>query len=167
MKAKRSNIPTNANVVGSHVVYSRKSTGVVKARLCPWGHRDKEKGYLRSGAPCMNFKIFRLVLSIAAEHHCSIGQMDVKAAFLQAKDFHKDVYVKPSKEEHGSETYWKITAAAYGLTESGRLWYLTSDSALMEVYGLRKSQYENTLYFEKNGQGYSKFNLVTLVDNYI
>ena len=55
------------------------------------GPRDDEKGYIRSDPPCMNFEIFRLVLSIAAENHWPIGQMDVKAAFLQAKGFHRDI----------------------------------------------------------------------------
>lgn len=163
----RSDIPKNSNIIASHVVYRRKSTGVVKARICPWGHRDVEKDYLRSDAPCMNFETFRLVLSIAAEKHWQIGQMDVKAAYLQAQGFNRDIYVKPPKEENDSDRYWKLTAAAYGLTESGRLWYLTSDSALTEVYGLSKSKYENTLYFKKSSEGNLVFLLVTQVDNYI
>lgn len=42
---------------------------------------------------------------------------------------------------------WKLTAAAYGLVYSGRLWYLTSDSCLTEKFGLTKFKFEPTLYF--------------------
>lgn len=42
---------------------------------------------------------------------------------------------------------WRLTAGAYGLADSSRLWYLTSDIALINVFRLTLSKFEPTLYF--------------------
>eukprot|EP00171_Calliarthron_tuberculosum_P001417 IDg1417t1 len=160
-------VPQGSNVIGSHVVYRRKNTGVVKGRIVPWGHRDCDKDMLRCDAPCMNFEVFRLILSFAAERKWTLGEMDVKAAYLQAKGFERDIYVHPPREEQSRGVLWKLTAAAYGLADSGRLWYLTSDAALTSEFGLTKSKYEPTLYYRKNAEGDLAFVLATQVDNYV
>ncbi len=63
------------------------------------------------------------------------------------------------KEEEQPDVLWKLTAAAYGLADSGRLWYLTSDTALTDEHGLKKSKLEPTLYYRKatavNSRSYS------------
>ena len=69
----------------AHVVYKRKLDGSAKARIVPWGHRDRDKDYLRGDAPCISFEVVRIILSLAAENQWDIGQMDILAAFLQAK----------------------------------------------------------------------------------
>eukprot|EP00171_Calliarthron_tuberculosum_P018277 IDg18277t1 len=146
----RDSIPTGANVIGSHVIYRRKSTGLVKARIVPWGHRDVEKEFLRTDAPCMNLEVFRLVLSLAAEFKWILGEMDIKAAYLQAKGFERTIYVRPPKEVQCRDYLWQLTAAAYGLADSGRLWYLTSDAALTDEFGLSKSEISEFEYFLQN-----------------
>jgi len=159
--------PKSANIIGSHVVYRRKPTGIVKARIVPWGHRDIEKDYLRTDAPCLSPELFRLVISIATEKKWEQGEMDITAAFLQARGFDREIYVRPPKEESTRGVYWKLTAAAYGLVDSGRLWYLTSDSALTQKFGLSKSKLEPTLYFRIDPSAGLSFVMVSQVDNYI
>ena len=73
------------------------------------GPRDDENGYIRSDAPCMNFEIFRLVLSIAAESHWPIGQIDVKAAFLQAKGFDQDMQDVQKNRHFSKCSYLMVT----------------------------------------------------------
>ncbi len=160
-------VPADANIIGSHTDYRRKMDGTVKGRIVPWGHRDSEKHYLRTDAPSMNMEVFRLVVSISVEKKWDICEMDVTAAFLQAKGFERDVYVRPPREEGAKAVLWKLTAAAYGLADSGRLWYLTSDSALREKFQLSKSKLENTLYFRKTPAGDLCFVLICQVDNYV
>lgn len=80
-------IPKYSNVIGSHECYIRKISGRTKARICPWGNHDIEKDYLRADVPSLLIKVFRLVISIGAEHHWEIESMDVCAAFLQADGF--------------------------------------------------------------------------------
>lgn len=65
------------------------------------------------------------------------------------------------------DVLWQLTAAAYGLADSGRLWYLRSDNALTEIFGLTRSKYEPNLYYWKYLHGLLNFILVTQVDNYV
>lgn len=162
-----SSIPRDANIIGSHTIFKRKDDRSVKARIVPWGHRDNEREDLRSDSPCVNLDIFRLVLSFAAEFKWTIAQMDVKTAFLQALGFDRKVFVKPPKEANDLSGLWELRAPAYGLVDSGRLWYRTSDSALITEYNLTKSRYEHTLYYKKNDTHTTTFILVAQVDNYI
>jgi len=162
-----SSVPKSANIIGSHVRYVRKMDGSVKARICPWGNHDAEKFDLRSDAPSMLMEIFRLVISIGVEQRWNIGSMDVRAAFLQADGFNRTIYVRPPREEDQRDIYWQLLAAAYGLVDSGRLWYLTSNAALCNEYGLKRSAYESTLYYERNKDGNLELLVVVQVDNYI
>jgi len=160
-------LPKKANIIGSHVVWRRKPDGTVKARICPWGHRDIEKAQLRTDAPCMSEEVFRLIMSLAAEYKWTIGEMDITAAYLQAKGFEREIFVRPPPQEQGNNRIWKLTKAAYGLADSGRLWYLTSDSAIVEKYGAVRSKLEPTLYYSKDSAGQLVFVMVAQVDNYI
>ncbi len=160
-------VPDDSNIIGSHTDYRRKMDGRVKARIVPWVHRDTEKYFLRTDAPSMNMEVFRLVVSISVEMQWDICEMDVTAAFLQARGFNRDIFVRPPREEGAQGVLWKLTAAAYGLVDSGRLWYLTSDSALVNKFKITKSKLENTLYFRRAQTGELCFVLICQVDNYI
>lgn len=83
-----------ANITGSHVVYKRKIDGSAKVRIVLWGHHDKGKDYLRVDAPSVSFEIFRLIISLCAAFVGVVGQMDVKAAFLQVRGFDRLLYVR-------------------------------------------------------------------------
>lgn len=165
-RVDRSSVPREANVIGSHALYKRKDDGSMKARIVPWGHRDEERNSLRSDSPCANLEVFRLIMSLAAEHAWPLGQMDISTAFLQASGFKRAVFVKPPKEAKDPNGLWKLKAAAYGLVDSGRLWYRTSDHALVSEHKLTRSRYEPTLYY-KRVNGELAFALVAQVDNYI
>lgn len=156
-RVRREEIPTGANIIGSHVVYRRKDSGDAKARIVPWGHRDPARFDLRCDLPCLNPDTFRIVLSIAAEMKWRIAQMDAEAAFLQARGFLREIYVRPPKEAGEPGFMWLLLAAAYGLADSGRLWYRTNDDALVNIYNLTRSRYEPTVYFIKDAHGKLNF----------
>lgn len=63
----RTEVPQEANIIGSHVVCRRKQDGTLKARIVPWGNHDLQKDYLITDAPCMSIETFRLVLSPSVE----------------------------------------------------------------------------------------------------
>ena len=63
--------------------------------------------------------------------------------------------------------YGSFLALAYGLVESGRLWYLTSNSALCQKFGLRKSKFQPTLYYRKRHADTLQLLVLVQVDNYI
>jgi len=69
----------------------------------------------------VSFEVFRLILSIAAERRWEVGQIDIEAAYLQAKGFVRMVYVIPPREARLTNTLWRLNAAAYGLMDSDRL----------------------------------------------
>ena len=140
---------------------------ILAARIVPWGHRDNDRDDLRSDSPCVNLEIFRLVLSISAEYKWTIAQMDIKTAYLQAQGFNRQIFVRPPKEVKDRSGLWKLCAPAYGLVDSGRLWYRTSDCALISDYHLTRSRYEHTLYYKQDASHSLTFLLVTQVDNYI
>ena len=167
VSVKRDSVPKSANIIGSHVIYKRKPDGSAKARIVPWGHRDSDKDYLRKDMPCMNIDTFRLVLSISAQNRWKVAEMDITAAFLQACGLSRIVYVRPPSEEGTPNNLWRLTAAAYGLADSGRLWYNTSDSTLVDSFGLTRSRLDKTLYFRKCEKGQLVFVMTCQVDNYI
>ena len=164
---KSNEVPVDSNIIGSHVRYVRKQNGTVKARICPWGNHDLDKLNLRCDCPSILMEVLRLLLSIGVEMGWKIGSMDAIAAFLQAVGFNRDIFVKPPPEERVRNILWKLKAAAYGLADSGRLWYLTSNVALCQKFGLKKSTLEPTLYYHKDAHENLKLLVLVQVDNYI
>lgn len=69
----------------------------------------------------MPTEVFRLLLSVAVEKAWYTCEIDVKAAFLQAEDFDRTIFVRPPKEDNSACVLWKLTKAAYGLVDSYRL----------------------------------------------
>ena len=109
--------------------------------------------------------LLRLVCSFAAQRSWDICEMDVKCAFLQADGFHRIIYMKPPIEDPSRNYLWRLDKPAYGLADSGRLWWITSDLAIKE-FGLTVSTFEPCQYYSKRNQDLA-FLLVTQVDNYI
>ena len=162
-----SSVPPGSNIIGSHVSYRVKTSGEIKARICPWGNLDAEKPFLRCDCPSINMEVLRILASIAVEMGWKISSLDAVAAFLQADGFERIVFIRPPREENSSGLVWRLLAAAYGLGDSGRLWYLTSNTALCKDYGLSKSKTEPTLYYLQNKDGRLQLLVLVQVDNYI
>lgn len=166
-RVDRAKVPAWANIIFSHVVYRRKDDGTAKARVVPWVHSDPARFDLRCDLPFLNPDTFR-ILSIAAEMRWRIAQMDAEAcSFLQPRGFLCEIYVGPPKKAGEPGVMWQLLAAAYGLADSGRLWYRTNNDALVNAYHLTCSKYEPTLYYHKNASGNLDFVLVVQVDNYL
>ncbi len=164
---EENSVSMDANVIGSHAIYRRKLDGSAKARIVPWGHMDKDKDFIRGDAPSISFEVFRLLLSIAAEMKWEIGQMDIEAAFLQALGFNRVIYVRPPREAGLKGILWRLNLAAYGLTDSGRLWYLTSNDQLVQKHGLTRSRLDYTLYHSCDDDGRLDFIRAVQVDDYL
>lgn len=133
-------VPKSANVIGYHVVFRRKPKGL---------------------------ETFKLLFSIAAKRKWTIAEMYVKGAYLQAKGFICDVYVRPPSYENSKNHVWKLTKAAYGLADSGSLWYLTLDARIITKFKATHSRLEPILYYRKSNQGILTVLPVVQVDDYI
>lgn len=79
--------------------------------------------------------------------------MDAEADFLQAQGFLREIFVRPTKEASDPHALWFLLAASYGLADFGRLWYRNNDDALVNTYKLSGSDYEPTLYYQKDTEG--------------
>jgi Reverse transcriptase (RNA-dependent DNA polymerase) len=158
----QANLPRYPNIIGSHVIYKYKPDGTLKARIVPHGHTDDEKAFLRTDAPTMSVEVMRLLVSMAAERGWRLGSLDIKAAYLQASGFDREIFVRPPKEEADSIHLWQLEKPAYGLVESGRLWFLTAFKAL-EAHELQPCPYDKTLFKLKDCSLF----VTTQVDNFI
>jgi hypothetical protein len=161
----KSKVPPWANVLKSSVIYRWKDESTLKARIVPDGRGDSEKDFLRTDSPTMAVDIFRLLVSVAAERGWTLASLDIKAAYLQAEDYDRLVFVKPPKEEEDDANLWLLMAAAYGLVDSGRLWYLTSSKALRQ-FGLSCSSLDSCTWTLKKDNGICLIVLVQ-TDNYL
>lgn len=93
--------------------------------------------------------------------------MDIAAAFLETRGFNREVFAKPPREEQNRTVLRRLTAAAYKLADSCRLWYSTSNAALNSTFGLTRSRFGSTLYFKRSATQKLDFILVAQVDNYL
>jgi hypothetical protein len=86
-------------VLNSSVIYKWKNQETLKARIVVDGRGDSQRHFLRTDSPTMWFDAFRMMISIAAERGWSLGSLDIKAVYLQAEDFNREIYVTPPREE--------------------------------------------------------------------
>lgn len=132
------NVPVNANVISSHVLYKLKINDEkmlkLKAGISPHGNEDSLKGELKSDCAMCSPMGFRILLSISALFRCRITMADAKTAFLQTGDAARDVYVIPPTESKERGTcMWLLLAAAYGLVNSNAKWQIQSDQTLKDI----------------------------------
>jgi Reverse transcriptase (RNA-dependent DNA polymerase) len=69
---------------------------------------DDEKAFMRTDAPTMSVEVMRILISIAVEYGWRIGSSDVKADYLYADVFHRDIYVRSPREEYDSCHLWNL-----------------------------------------------------------
>ena len=152
----RDTVPSNANVISSHVIYKIKlnddNSLKLKARIAPHGNQDSMKTDLRSDCCMCSPTGLRIVLMIASLHKWKLAKADVKNAFLQTGLAERDVYVIPPKESYNRKSLWLLLTAAYGLVNANSKWQLQSDSALTNM-GLQQSRHVPQLFtLKRNGK---------------
>lgn len=115
----------------------------------------------------MSEKCQHFLLLFSAEFKWPTGQMDVETAFLQALEFTRRIYVSPPRDASTPHLLWSFELPAYGLTDLGWLWYLTSYKELMKSFGLKISSIYCTLYYSRDQSGSTEFVLAVQVDDYV
>lgn len=98
-------------------------------------------------APVARLDTIRLVISLAAQKHRKIFQLDVKSAFLHG-EIDDEVYVSqpPGYEKKGNEqNVYKLKKALYGLRQAPTAWYNKIES-YFEKEGFTKCPYERNLF---------------------
>lgn len=165
-------VPQDANVITSHVVYKIKTaeTGEMKlkARIVPHGNRDKDKEDIRKDSSTAQFNCIRLLLSIAAIFNFRLALADIKAAYLQSGPIKRDIYVRPPREWTGDRSLlWKLTLLPYGIAEAGRQWATTIENWMIDVYGMRRVFGISQLYTVKDRHGTLSLIVAKVTDDFL
>lgn len=118
----RTDVPSNENVVSSHVRYKVKQnddgTLKLKARIAPHGNEKNVKEVLTKDCTTCPSIVLRIVESIALLFGWTIYKADVNSAFRQTEAADRDVYMKlPRKSRLRSIHQWLLLTAAYGLVK--------------------------------------------------
>lgn len=73
----------------------------------------------------------------------------MNSAYLQARRLKQDIFVRPPPNDIDNAGIWNFLVPPYGLTDSSRLWYLTSNEVLTRQYGLEKYKLDPSKYLRK------------------
>ena len=122
---------TSGWVLTKKVIEGRDS---VKARLICHGNQQSiwnTEESARTDSPTVKRKSIKVLIAMAAQHGWTVKSQDVTAAFLQAKDLVREVYVQPPKEICKEGKIWKLIKPMYGLDEASYLWYETLKEFLL------------------------------------
>lgn len=96
---KESEIPTDANVIGSHIVYEVKTeeegTMRLKAIVCPHGSHDNEKDNIRKDSSTAPFVIISLMLALVKCTEDRLGLVHIEGSYLQSRPIQRKMYVRP------------------------------------------------------------------------
>lgn len=137
---------TGMKTLSMRWVVVEKGTGY-KARLVCRGFEEEDDG-LETDSPTVEKSSVRIFLGLAAMFGWKVKSVDIKAAFLQADQLDRDVFVRPPRDIKKLGTIWKLVKPLYGLSDSSRNWYFTLRSALLKV-GLTQSENDKALFYWK------------------
>ena len=163
-----SQVPKDANIITSHVIYKVKSSDegdyYLKARIAPHGNKDRERTGLKTdSATCPPVGI-RIACSIATMFKWHLAKIDFESAFNNSGDAIPDVYVRPPRESKYRYRYlWLLLAASYGLVNANAKWQEAIDNFLSGV-GFNQLVYVPQLFFKKKGDDISVI-AVKIVDD--
>jgi len=73
-------------------------------------------------SPTLKSDSIRIFISISAKKNFNIEQINVNAAYLNAKSTEKNFMKPPQGHPDYNKKYWKLNKAIYGLKQSGREW---------------------------------------------
>ena len=109
-----------------------------KARCVILGYMDPDYENRPTASPTMSRTTRQLFLQMCANLKQTAFKGDVSGAFLQGREFSRDVFIQPTPEiakalelEPGEVA--RLTKAAYGLVEAPLEWYLTVSDYLQEI----------------------------------
>lgn len=136
-RVQRRQVPRDANIVSSHVVYKIKveddDSLPLKARIAPQGNEDSDTENHRSDCcTCAPIGI-RAVTTVAAIRRWRIVKIDVEMAFHQSGPADRKVYVRPPRESRLRNELWLLLVAGHGLINVNSKWQAVSDDTFVEI----------------------------------
>ena len=122
-----------------------------KARIVAQGYSQKfGQDYDETFSPLVRFESVRTVISLAAQYHLKLHQMDVTTAFLNG-ELEEEVYMRQPEDfvvKGNEHLVCKLKRSIYGLRQSPRCWNYTLDCKLKEM-GFDQTPSDPCLYVSK------------------
>ena len=113
--------------VGSRWVITKKEKADgqkknVKGRLVAKGFQEIEAP--QSDSPTMLRESMKLFFAVAEIQDFKLRSIDIRAAFLQARELDRDVFLMPPKDIRKEGYVWKLKKPLYGLNDASRKFWL-------------------------------------------
>ncbi len=106
-----------------------------------------------------------MIFTVAGNEDFELRKIDIRAAFLQAKQLDRDVFLKPPKDIMNEKIIWKLKKPLYGLNDASRKFWWRVKSIFKEL-GLRKLDGDEVVYHKLNEEGNLAEMVSTHLDNY-
>ena len=91
--------------------------------------------------------------------------MDKTAAFLQARELDRDVFLMPPKDIRKEGYVWKLKKPLYGLNDASRKFWLRVKQ-LFAGLGLQRLEGDEAVYYKKDENGELEGMVSTCVDDF-
>ena len=88
---------------------------------------------------------------MAANEGFNLRSMDIKAAFLQANELDRDVYIEPPSDVKKEGVLWKLVKPLYGLKDASRKFWLRMKK-IFEDEGLKTVKGDEAFYYKFDGK---------------
>ncbi|CAK9012567.1 Retrovirus-related Pol polyprotein from transposon RE1 (Retro element 1) (AtRE1) [Includes: Protease RE1 [Durusdinium trenchii] len=114
--------------------HSEDGSSKPKARAVVLGYMDPEYQHRPTFAPTMTRHSRQMLIQWASNHGCQVKKGDVAAAFLQGREFNRDLYLIPTVEiceamNLAPQSVVKMRKACYGLVEAPIEWFETMNQS--------------------------------------
>ena len=116
-----------------------------KGRLVAQGFQEKEKP--QSDSPMMLRESMKLFFSVAANEGFELRSIDIRAAFLQAKNLDHEVYLEPPKDVKKEGKIWKLRKPLYGLNDASRKFWLRVKKVFEDI-GMKRLDGDEAFYYK-------------------
>ena len=118
--------------------HSEDGSSKPKARAVVLGYMDPEYQHRPTFAPTMTRHSRQMLIQWASNHGCQVKKGDVAAAFLQGREFNRDLYLIPTVEiceamNLAPQSVVKMRKACYGLVEAPIEWFETMNQFLKSL----------------------------------
>ena len=134
-----------------------------KGRLVARGFQEQLAP--QSDSPTMLRESMKLFFAVAANEKFKLRSMDIRAAFLQAKELDRDVFMVPPKDVKKESVLWKLKKPLYGLNDASRKFWLKVKEVFSKM-GLKRLEGDEAMYFKRNKEGDLEGLISTHVDDF-
>merc|ERR1712030_114011 len=116
-------------------------------------------------SPTMRQESLKLFFALAANQDFGLRSIDIRAAFLQAKNLEREIFLKPPPDVKKEGTIWKLKKPLYGLNDASRKFWLKIKE-VFKNFGLKKLDGDKALYYKHDKYGDLMGLMSTHVDDF-